>query len=136
MLRTTVAVLPVTGCGFAQHRARLVADPPSLLLDGTVRYRMAWALAVPRAGGVYLVHDLRGTLYVGRGEDLRRRFEEHLAGSHNLDLRSALLTTLGQVCFSWVIVAAPEQIELERSLIRSLRPLCNIQHNSIEEGCT
>jgi excinuclease UvrABC nuclease subunit len=81
------------------------------------------------------MHDLRGVLYVGRADDLRRRFEDHLAASHNADVRRALSTTIGLLCFSWVLVAAPEQIELERSLIRSLRPLCNIQHNSSNEEC-
>lgn len=123
-------------CALASQRRALIASPPLLELAGTVRYRFAWALAVPRRPGVYLIHDLRGVLYIGRAEDLRRRFEDHLLGSHNPDVRTALRTTLGNVCFSWVLVAAPEQVELERSLIRSLRPLCNVQHNTPREACT
>lgn len=125
----------MSGCDFTNHRRELIANPPLVELDGTVRYRGAWALAVPRRPGVYLMHDLRGVIYIGRAEDLRRRFEEHLVASHNSDVRRALRTTIGNLCFSWVLVAASEQMELERSLIRSLRPLCNVQHNSPREVC-
>jgi excinuclease UvrABC nuclease subunit len=125
----------MAGCDFTNHRRELIANPPLVELDGTVRYRGAWALAVPRRPGVYLMHDLRGVIYIGRAEDLRRRYEDHLDGSHNPYVRRALARTMGSLCFSWVLVAAPEQIELERSLIRSLRPLCNIQHNSVKEAC-
>lgn len=124
-----------TQCALAIHRRALITNPPPLELDGTVRYRHAWALAVPHRPGVYLMHDLRGILYVGRADNLRRRYEEHLVASHNADVRRALTATLGHLCFSWVLVAAPEQIELERFLIRSLRPLCNIQHNSSNGDC-
>lgn len=123
-------------CVLASQRRRLITSPPVLEVAGTVRYRPAWALAVPRRPGVYLIHDLRGVLYIGRAEDLRRRYEEHLVASHNSDVRRALRSTIGILCFSWVLVAAPEQMELERSLIRSLRPLCNVQHNSPREVCT
>lgn len=130
-----MAVIDRPECAFTSQRRALIASPPVLEVAGTVRYRPAWALAVPRRPGVYLMHDLRGVLYVGRADDVRRRFEEHLAASHNADVRRALRCTLGLLCFSWVLVAAPEQIELERSLIRSLRPLCNVQHNSSKEAC-
>lgn len=33
---------------------------------------------VPETAGVYLIHDLRGTLYVGKSINLRKRFEQHL----------------------------------------------------------
>lgn len=122
-------------CVFASQRRALITSPPVLDVAGTVRYRPAWALAVPRRPGVYLIHDLRGVIYIGRADDLRRRYEDHLAGSHNIDVVRALRSTIGNLCFSWVLVAAPEQTELERSLIRSLRPLCNVQHNSPREVC-
>jgi excinuclease UvrABC nuclease subunit len=125
----------MTNCEFVVQRRKLINDPPPLELHGTVRYRSAWALAVPRLPGVYLMHDLRGVLYVGRADDLRRRYEEHLEASHNPDVRRALQNYLGVLHFSWVLVAAPEQLELERSLIRTLRPLCNVQHNSPRETC-
>ena len=123
-------------CSFDRYRRLLLTDPPALRLDGTVSYRPSWALAVPRLPGVYLIHDLRGVIYVGRTDDLHRRFEEHYHDSHNASVRQAIRVTVGDLCFSWVLVAAPTHIELERSLIRSFRPLCNIQHNSsLRESC-
>lgn len=109
--------------------------PPSVAPDGSVPYRLGWALGVPDDSGVYLIHDLRGMLYVGRADLLRRRFEEHYLDSHNPAVRQALRFAVGQLTFSWVLVAAPEQIELERNLIRALRPLCNVQHNCIPPEC-
>ena len=115
---------------FVEHRQRLLLAPPPLELDGSVRYRLGWALAVPNEPGVYLIHDLRGILYIGRADLLRRRFEDHLLRSHNAALRHAISTPTGQLTFSWVVVASPKQIEVERRLIRSFRPLCNVQHNA------
>lgn len=116
-------------CFFSSHRRTMVVAPPSLHPDGTVPFRLGWALGVPSRAGVYLMHDIRGPLYIGRAESLRRRFEEHYLDSHNPSVRLALRNAVGQLLFSWVLVAVPEQLELERGLIRSLRPLCNVQHN-------
>ena len=114
----------------AQHRQLLLIDPPRVALDGAVSYRRGWALGVSESPGVYLIHDLRGMLYIGRADNLRRRFEDHLLRSHNPALRRALRTPVGPLTFSWVLVASSQQIEFERTLIRSFRPLCNVQHNA------
>lgn len=112
------------------HRALMIEAPPQLTLDGTVRYRPGWALGVPNLTGVYLIHDLRGTLYIGSATELRRRYEDHYLDSHNPSLRRALRSAVGPISFSWVLVAAPDHLEFERLLIRSFRPLCNVQHNA------
>lgn len=123
-------------CQLDAHRRTLIVDPPRVVPDGGVLFRPSWSLGVPTKAGVYLIHDLRGILYVGRADQLRRRFEEHYLDSHNPALRTAIRTAVGQLMFSWVLVAAPEQFELERDLIRSFRPLCNVQHNSVSaERC-
>ena len=114
----------------AQHRQLLLIDPPRVAIDGSVSYRRGWALGVPERPGVYLIHDLRGMLYIGRADHLRRRFEDHLLRSHNPALRRALHTPVGLLTFSWVLVASSQQVEFERTLIRSFRPLCNVQHNA------
>lgn len=127
----------IEACGLHADRRRLISHPPDIALDGAVQFRLSWSLGVPASAGVYLIHDLRGILYLGRGDHLRRRFEEHYLDSHNPALRIAIRTAVGQLMFSWVLVAAPGQIELERNLIRSFRPLCNVQHNSVpSERCT
>ena len=91
---------------------------------------------MPRRPGVYLIHDMRGVLYVGRADSLRRRFEEHLAWSHNGDVRAALRSPVGVLHFTWSLADSLEQLELERELIRALRPLCNVQHNVAADVCT
>lgn len=115
----------------------MIANPPRITTEGTVLFRPAWSLGVPAVPGVYLIHDLRGTLYIGRAESLRRRFEEHYFGTHNGALRIALKRNVGQINFSWISSAGTAQVDLERDLIQSMRPLCNVQHNTTEaDGCT
>ncbi len=105
-------------------RRSLIDDPPEVPLENKVPYRQGWCTLVPNAGGVYLISDLRGPLYVGRG-NLRARFDKHQEDSHNRDLRMALRNPVGETNFGWLIVGMPEQAELEKSLIRALQPLCN-----------
>ena len=103
---------------------RLIYDPPQLPIERTVPYQQGWCTLVPPVGGVYLISDLRGTLYVGRG-NLRSRFDKHQDDSHNLKLRAALRRPVGDLSFSWLTVDLPEQAELEKRFIRALQPLCN-----------
>ena len=51
--------------------------------------RPSHAIALPRSGGVYLIHDLRGCLYIGRSDCLKQRFHTHYELSHNRRLRAA-----------------------------------------------
>lgn len=104
-------------------RTALIHQPPELRLDNDVPYNRGWALLVPRASGVYLIRDLRGWLYIGKTSDLRRRFDQHLDGSHNGKLVTALARPLGETRFGWVLDPRPDA--LEQTLIRSLGPLCN-----------
>ena len=117
-------------CHLSTHRTLLVESPPAVDLDGSTYFRLGWAAAVPARPGVYLIHDIRGPVYIGRAENLRRRVEEHYLNSHNPAVRRAIRRPVGRLLFSWALVAAPEQGEFERTLIKSLRPLCNVQHNS------
>lgn len=106
-------------------RVELATNPPVLELDGTVKYRPGRAVVVPHLGGVYLVHDLRGVLYVGRTADLRVRFGQHFWDSHNSRLTAAIRRSIGELQFSWIVADAAEQDDLERHLIRTFQPLCN-----------
>jgi excinuclease UvrABC nuclease subunit len=111
-----------------------VHQTPSRLpsIDGCARFGAAWSLAVPLAGGVYFIHDLRGVLYVGRTGSLRKRFSEHLVNSHNPSLRRALVCPIGQLYFSWIrCVSVDGQSQMERSLIKLLRPTCNVMMNDL-----
>ncbi|MFC3802827.1 GIY-YIG nuclease family protein [Cohnella sp. GCM10012308] len=101
-------------------------------LSGTVRYALASLGNIPIDSGVYLIHDLRGTLYVGKSANLQRRFEQHWRKSHNTGLNKALLSPVGQVQFSWI--RHPDPGELEKSLVTFIRPICNeIKFKSTKE---
>jgi predicted GIY-YIG superfamily endonuclease len=108
-----------------------VAEPETRLrmapvaVDGTVPFRPSHSFDLPRTGGVYLIHDLRGCLYIGRSDNLRERFDIHQEHSHNRRLRYALRHPVGRIDFAWILVRGEEQKELERRLIRELDPLCN-----------
>lgn len=105
---------------------RLLAKPTAFRVDGDAPFNAMHALAVPTNGGVYLVHDLRGVLYVGRTCDLRRRFGEHLWVADNGLLAQARRTAFPALTFSWqVLDDLQAQIELESRMIHWLDPVCN-----------
>jgi predicted GIY-YIG superfamily endonuclease len=108
-----------------QSREALVSDPPQIHLDGTVAYTMGGSMSVPPSPGVYLIHDLRGVLYVGRTSHLHRRFSQHYVASHNDRVSKVLRRPMGRLEFSWMISELGEQEEVERDLIRAIQPLCN-----------
>lgn len=108
-------------------RRRLACQPLALTIDGDVPYLQGWASGVPPDPGVYLIRDMRGLLYVGRSNNLRSRFHQHLEFSHNELLRLALGSTWGQARFAWIVDPEPKQ--LEERLIHLLMPICN------ERGC-
>jgi predicted GIY-YIG superfamily endonuclease len=107
------------------HRNALVHDPPEVALDGTVKYTLGGSIFVPEEPGVYLIHDLRGVLYVGRTGNLYQRYFQHYWDSHNSRVTAALRRPLGRLEFSWMTVDGCDQASLERELIRALQPLCN-----------
>jgi excinuclease UvrABC nuclease subunit len=106
---------------------------PALQVDGTVPYRPSHASAVPMAAGVYLIHDLRGCLYIGRGNVIKIRFDQHYEYSHNRHLRIALRNPVGPIHFSWVLARGEPQRLLEKRLIDELHPLCNEVRYSLKE---
>lgn len=126
-LRVDIAFCPTaTEAEFIyQARQALVAEPPSIHLDGTVTYSQGGSLSVPQRPGVYLIHDLRGVLYVGRTANLYQRFFQHYWGSHNNSVTTVLRRPVGRLEFSWILSGMDEQKELERDLIRAIQPLCN-----------
>lgn len=106
--------------------ARLLTGPFDLALDGTVSFTHTREWLVPEQMGVYLIHDLRGVLYVGRTNDLRRRFAEHYWVCGNQLLRLALRSPVGVLMFSWS--QHPDEITCaaaERRLIARFQPVCN-----------
>ena len=103
-----------------KHEAR------AWLPDQEVAFRRALSWAVPPDGGVYVISDQRGPLYVGRSFNLRLRFAQHLDHSHNRSLRRALSVPYGDVIFRWRLLSETEQDEAEPALVQALKPLCNV----------
>jgi predicted GIY-YIG superfamily endonuclease len=106
-------------------REALVQSPPEIALDGTVQYTAGGSIVMPPRPGVYLIHDLRGALYIGRTANLHTRYRQHFWGSHNDRVNVALQRPVGRMDFSWMIVDLNEQAAVERELIRAIQPLCN-----------
>lgn len=106
-------------------RNALVYDPPEIVLDGTVAYTLGGSLSVPQGPGVYLIHDLRGVLYVGRTANLNQRYFQHYWDSHNSRVTAVLRQPVGRLEFSWITTELSQQVQLERDLIRAIQPLCN-----------
>jgi len=110
-----------------RFQSHLLSKLPAVDLDGTVTFQQKGGLLIPSRPGVYLFHDIRGVLYVGRSLNLRRRFWQHFESEENPLLRLAFNRPFGSFDFSWSISPHPNQIELERTLIHNFRPICNRQ---------
>lgn len=108
-----------------KHPPGILTAPPLPRLDGRTAFCQGHQGYVPAQGGVYLIHDLRGILYVGKSVDLRRRFAEHYWLGGNPYLALAVANPIGDVTFSWSIAASPMRDELEAHLIAAYNPPCN-----------
>ncbi|WP_421874605.1 hypothetical protein [Mycolicibacterium wolinskyi] len=127
MISNEVALPRATAEADALNKAReaLVHNPPEVVLDGTVSYTIGGSLSVPEEPGVYLIHDLRGVLYIGRTGNLYKRYLQHYFDSHNSGVTAVQRRPLGRLEFSWMRVDLCEQVRVERDLIRAIQPLCN-----------
>ena len=109
-----------------KRRQALLHIPLDVELSGSTAFRHTRHIYVPKNGGVYLIHDLRGVLYVGQTRNLYRRFDEHYWLTVNELLSLAMQQSFGELSFSWITVSDErERIDLESRLIVWLRPACN-----------
>lgn len=107
---------------------RLLTREISWSPDGTVELALTSEFMVPDDAGVYLIHDLRGVLYVGQSRKLRQRFVQHDRLRRNRLLHLAMSRPVGIMRFSWRLVTDEEERSaFERELIASLQPVCNRQ---------
>lgn len=108
--------------------ARLLTREISWSPDGTVELVLTREFMVPNDAGVYLIHDLRGVLYVGQSRKLRQRFAQHDRLRRNRLLHLAMSRPVGVMRFSWRLVAEEEERSaLEREFVATLQPVCNRQ---------
>lgn len=112
-----------------QERAdRMLTQEISWSPDGTVELVLTREFMVPDDAGVYLIHDLRGVLYVGQSRKLRQRFGQHDRLRRNRLLHLAMSRPVGIMRFSWRLVAQEEERSaFERLLVATLQPVCNRQ---------
>lgn len=107
---------------------RLLTREISWSPDGTVELVLTREFMIPHDAGVYLIHDLRGVLYVGQSRKLRQRFAQHDRLRRNRLLHLAMSRPVGIIRFSWRLVADEnERSAFERELIATLQPVCNRQ---------
>lgn len=115
----------------AAHRNRvdrLLDAEISWSPDGSTELAMTREFLVPEDAGVYMVHDLRGVLYVGLSRNLRQRFVQHDRLRRNRLLNLAMDRPVGVISFSWRLVGDRRtRVALERDLIAALQPVCNRQ---------
>lgn len=119
---------------FARHRRTSTAEQRhhrlsldvAVDLDGTVPFRRTSDIHLPPRAGVYIIHDLRGALYVGRTCSLLRRFQEHEFQPSNPLIGKARHKPVGPLKFSWILLDdAKRRQAVEAELIRALDPPCN-----------
>ena len=106
-------------------RQALLQTPSELIIDQTIRFSLGEAIMVPKKGGIYFLHDFRGVLYVGKSENLSRRFNQHLLDCQNPLITEAIRTSIGPVKFSWMLLDLEMQTRLEKRFIRFFLPPCN-----------
>jgi predicted GIY-YIG superfamily endonuclease len=105
--------------------SKWINSPLEVPIKGSVPYSICQDLLVPKCLGVYLIHDLRGVLYIGRSINLHRRFNEHLWYPSNPLLKSVIARPVGSLYFSWLLTSWQEMEEVEKELIRWFTPPCN-----------
>ena len=107
---------------------RLLMREISWSPDGSVEMVLTREFLIPDDAGVYLIHDLRGVLYVGQSRKLRQRFAQHDRLRRNRLLHLAMSRPVGIMRFSWRLVADEEERSaFERELVATLQPVCNRQ---------
>lgn len=118
----------IVECVRRERAERLLSREISWSPDGTIELVIAREFLVPDDAGVYLIHDLRGVLYVGQSRHLRLRFVQHDRLRRNRLLRLAMNRPVGIMKFSWRLVADEDaRAAFERELIAVLQPVCNRQ---------
>lgn len=110
----------------AQQRHERLSLEIKLVLDGTVPFSRSSDLLVPARPGVYILHDLRGALYVGRSISLAKRFTQHEDRPANPLIAKARGSAVGPLLFSWIVLEDPKRrAAVEAELIQALDPPCN-----------
>jgi predicted GIY-YIG superfamily endonuclease len=120
-------VLGISGANEALAR-RLVAQ--ALVVgdrrDEWKRLGARIVAAAPACPGVYIIHDAAGLpLYVGKAVNLKRRLASHFSDRRWRALKPEMARAAGA---EWTEVGSElEALVREASLIRSLRPVVNVQ---------
>ncbi len=83
---------------------------------------------VPDAPGVYAWKDAGGTvLYIGKAKSLRKRMRSYLSGNQDRPLVERMMPSVAAFDY-YVTENEVESLILEASLIKQLRPRCNVDY--------
>lgn len=96
------------------------------VFDNSVSVTKSCEQLISKVSGVYFFHDVRGIHYIGETTNLRSRFISHITKEKNKKLKKAILTTFGDMKFSWVKTSSKmEALILQKKYIRMFKPKCN-----------
>lgn len=108
--------------------SKLLKDLPQY--SDFYRFSAAGIMKAPnRYGGVYVIYAKRNCLYVGKTEDqsIQKRLFDHYRNCHNLRLKKWILSHV-QLRFRFMVVPDVTLVDdIERILIQTLNPSCNIR---------
>ena len=103
----------------------LLSKVPDFKIDGSTSFNSSSSVCIPSAPGIYFIRDFRGVLYIGRTENLKRRFKEHFWNTNNPKISSIKKNPVGKIQFSWMLLDFSEQEIKEKELIQYFQPVCN-----------
>ena len=104
---------------------KLLKMPNALTDLRTVKYQQGFKYTIPESSGIYIIHDIRGPLYIGKSINLRRRYDEHFDEKSNFLIIKAYINQIGTIYFSWVTTTEQKLNILEKKLIQHFCPICN-----------
>lgn len=107
-------------------------NSPFFKIDGKTTFNSVGSIGVPNTGGIYFISDFRGVLYIGKTENLNRRFKDHYWNTQNPRIAQVKKNPIGQLEFSWMYVDFKDQTDKEKELIQYFQPVCN--HMLVNKG--
>jgi len=85
----------------------------------------------PKQSGVYVIFHKCTFVYVGQSKQnqgIRERLKNHHDDSHNRNLKTWIKSLNGDMNFSYIKCGEEKIDDLEKSLIRHLKPQANVVH--------
>ena len=102
--------------------------------DETLSFSIYDKIYAPKNPGVYFIHDTRGILYIGRTENIYKRFTQHAWVRKNKNLFKLSQNPFGKLKFSWVnFKNIADTKKYESKWVELFLPVCNENYNTIKK---